>query len=516
MLRTDTKGNAGETLMSGCADMLSLYTHKLLGFPMRNRPISFFAVALFALTACDSSNDVPAFQPPGTTPPAGNASVQLLHASPDAPAVNIVGLTGAAIEGVDYKIGSAALTLPAGGYNDVQVDGILPDGSTTPVIGPVDLEFAADTLYSIIAIGDDLAIEPLILEQPDTDVPAGFTRLRLVHGAPNAPEVSVFLTAPGADLQAEAPVVTFAFGGDAGPVEVPAGGPYQVRVTLPFTPPDAETVVFDTGDITLTDGDDLLITAVENTTSADALEMTESPISLVVMDGTGSEEVLDVNTPAELRAVHASADTPTVDIIVNDDLANPFVPDLSYPDFAPAPIGFAEVPADTYDISVVDSATQTAEPINLDGVTLDAGVTYDILAVNEFAAVEALVLTDDSRRLETAAKVRIVHASTVADSVSADGVDIYIYDPSTVTDISELDGPTIDNFVYQQNTGFLEVAPGTYAVAVTAEGSTDPVIGPVEVILEANGIYTAIARDPRPNVPNDTLGLILLDDFNNP
>jgi len=478
---------------------------------MLKRFILPLVVATFTVAGCDSSGNNIDFTPPPPPPPAGEARVQLLHASPDAPAVNIVGLTAAPIEGVDYKTGSAALELTAGEFNGVQIDGILPDGSTTPVIGPTTLTFVEDTLYSILAIGQDLAIEPLILEQPDTAVPAGSTRLRVVHGAPNAPEVSVFLTAPGADLAAEAPVVTFMFAQDAGPVEVPAGGPYQIRVTLPFTAPDAPTVVFDSGEITLADGANLLITAVENTNSADGINAGDSPISLVLMDGSGSAELQDVNAQTELRVVHASADTPAVDIIVNDDLAMPLVDSLAYPNFAPAPTGFVGVPAGVYDISVWDDA-QTVEAIDLDGVALDAGVTYDVLAINEFAAVDALIATDDFRRLETAAKVRLIHASTLADSVSPTGVDVYITDPS-VTDLTTVD-PAIDNFEYAANTGFIQLDPGTYTVTVTADGSTDPAIGPIDITIEANGIYTAIARDPDPAVMGDGLGLILLDDFN--
>lgn len=475
------------------------------------------AAAAFLAAGCGSDTN---FNPPDSTlPPAQDfdtAAIQVLHASPDAPAVNVLGLTASPILGLDYKEGVGA-TRSAGIYDGIQIDGILPDGSVATVVGPIDdFELEADTLYSVLAIGDDLNVQPLILTQPNTAVPAGNTRVQVVHGAPNAPEVSVFLTAPGADLQAAAPVITFEFGeAMPAPVDVMAGGPYQIRVTLPFTPPAAETVVFDSGEITLPDGANLVISAVENTFSADGIEEGDSPISLVALTGNGGTlEILDTNAPAELRAVHASADTPTVDIIVNDDLANPFVPGLSFPNFAPAPTGFVEVPAETYDISVVDSDTQTAEPINIDGLPLAAGITYDVLAINEFAAVDALVLTDDYRRLETAAKVRVVHASTVADAVSPTGVDVYVYDPTTVMDISELAGPTIDNFEYATNTGFIQLTPGTYAVAVAADGSTDPVIGPIEVTLEANGIYTAIARDPQPDVPNDTLGLILLDDFN--
>ncbi len=475
------------------------------------RIVSFVLVGISVLVAaCSGSGNSfapgPLVQTP--TPPPPEFRVQLLHASPDAPAVNISGI-GATLENVDFKGGTGAITAQAGTFTGVQIDGITPAGPAT-VIGPVDLTFNADTLYSILAIGDVANIQPLILEQPDTAVATGNTRVRVVHGAPAAPEVSVFLTAPGADLQAEMPVGTFEFGEDLGPVDVPAGGPYQIRVTLPFTPPAAATVVYDSGEITLADGANLLITAVQNTTSADALAVDEAPVSLVLQDGTAASELLSAMSPAELRVVHASADAPPVDVVVNDDFANPLVPGLTYPNFAPA-AGFVSVAADAYDITVTDAATQSVFPIDVDGLALDAGTTYDILAINTLAMLEPLILTDDYRRIATAAKVRIVHASTVADGLSPVGVDIYITAPGT--DITTV-APTLEDVPFRANTGFLELAGGSYEVTVTAANDTAPAIPTTAITIADGGIYTAVARDPDPAVVNDGLGLILLDDFN--
>ena len=167
-----------------------------------------------------------------------------MHASPDAPAVDVLVDGATAIPGIDYKQASAATALEVGSY-DIQVDGITPGGPAT-VIGPANLTFVADTLYSVVAVGDVANIEPIILEQPDFDVAAGNARLRILHAAPMAPQVDVYATAPGADLAASAPVGTFSFKEDLGPVQVPAAD-YQISVTLPNDP---GTVVFDSGTIT--------------------------------------------------------------------------------------------------------------------------------------------------------------------------------------------------------------------------------------------------------------------------
>jgi hypothetical protein len=435
------------------------------------------AALLLFLTACNSDEKAP--------PPPAITKVQVLHASPDAPAVNItIGTTN--FSGVDYKSGTAALALFAG-TRTVKVDGIVPGGTAT-VIGPVDVNFMEKKLYSIVAIGDVATIHPLILEQPDTPVAGGSVRLRLVHAAPAAPRVDVYLTAPGASLSGAAPVGTFSFGEDLGPVEVMADN-YQVRVTAAG---NAAAVVFDSGTITLARGKNLLIAAVQNTDTGAA------PISLVVQDGSGSAQILDAATPAALRVVHASPDAPAVDVVVNDNFASPLVSHLNFPEFTP----FVNVAPATYNVKVTDSATQTLVPINA-SVSPAAGISYTVLAVGDLAAIEPLIVADDPRRVATEAKVRIIHASPTAQNV-----DIYVTAPGA--SIATL-APTLANVPFKANTGFLPLAAGSYDVTVTPAGSKTAAIGPATIAVTAGGVYTAVARDaPGGGVP---LGLILMDDF---
>ena len=215
----------------------------------------------------------------------------------------------------------------------------------------------------------------------------------------------------------------------------------------------------------------------------------------------GSFELQDVNTPADVRVVHASPDTPAVDVIANDDFANPLVDALTFPEFT----AFVSVPAATYNIKVVDDATQTLAPIDVD-LALEAGISYDVLAIDFFANVSAFLAIDDRRSIATESKVRIIHASP-----SAGPVDIYVTAPGT--DINTVE-PTLVNIPFPANTGFLSLNPGDYEVTVTPTGTKTAAIGPAAITIEGGGVYTAIARDAEGG--GAPLNLILADDFVTP
>jgi len=438
--------------------------------------------SMLVLAACDSDNNNQ--QPAVVAQPPATLKVQVLHGSSDAPAVNVLVNGGEVLADVDYKIGSAQLTLDEGTYT-VQVDGILPGGNAT-VIGPVDLDLAGETIYTIAAVNDVAAIEPVVISQPDVAVSAGSARLFVLHGAAAAPMVDVFVTAPGADLAASAPVGTFSFKETIGPAEV-AAGDYQIRVTAAGDP---SAVVFDSGTVALNDGDDLTVAAVPSTSGGPA------PISLVALNGAGSLEILDVNTPTSLQVIHASPDAPAVDIVVDGGV---LVPGLAFPNAT----GFVEVPGSSYNVSVTVAGNPGAIAIGPVDLDLAPGVRYSVFAVGELAAIEPLVLTDDPRRVATNAKVRIVHASPTA-------ADVDIYVTAVGADINT-ETPTLENVAFKANTGFLALPAGDYDVTVTPTGTKTAAIGPATISVSDGGIYTAVARDPLPGAAE--FGLIVLDDF---
>jgi hypothetical protein len=438
-------------------------------------------MAVIALAGCDDDDDVFAPQ---------SATLRVVHASPDAPPVNVLVDGATTLANVDYKEGSGFIPLDAGTY-DIAVEAITPAGNAV-VIDLADTSIAGNTDYSVLAIGKVAggSLRALVLSSPTQSIPAGQVRARVVHASPDAPQVDIFVTAPGDSLAGATPLATLAFGEDAGPVTVP-GGDYRVRIA---TPGPGGTVVFDSGTVALPAGADLLIAAVNNTATG------SSPVSLVVNTGVGQSEILDAGTPADLRVGHLSADAPAVDVIANDDFATPAVNALTFPTVT----GYLELAPGAYNFKVVDDATQSLTVIEIDP-TLVVGTRYSVLAVNDLANIEPLVLTDDLRSIATEAKVRIVHASPTAGPV-----DIYVTAPGTdITTVS----PALSNVPFKAETGFIPLAPGSYDIKVTPTGSPGVVAIAVDALALAGGdVLTAIARDNAGG--GAPLGLVVIDETN--
>lgn len=438
------------------------------------------AVAAVALAACDDDDPVSRSTP--------ELALRVIHASPDAPRVNILVDGDAALSGVDYKEGSEFLTLDEGTY-DIAVEAITPAGNAV-VIDLADTALDGDTDYSVLAIGKvaNGSLEALVLSSGQAAIPAGQVRARVVHAAPDAPVVDVFVTAPADSLAGATPLATLAFGEDAGPVTVPAGD-YRIRIAT--TGPGA-TVVFDSGTVALPAGADLLVAAVANTTTG------ASPVSLVVNTGVDQFEILDAATPAAVRVGHLSPDAPAVDVVVDDDFGAPAVTGLAFP----AVTGYLEIPGGDYNFKVVDSATQSLTAIDLDA-TLAAGTRHSVLAVNTLAAIEPLVLTDDVRSIATEARVRIVHASPAAGLV-----DIYVTAPGA--DITAAT-PAFADVPLKGETGFVALAPGSYDIKVTPANDPGTVAIAVDSLALAGGdVLTAIARDAAGG--GGPLGLVVIDE----
>lgn len=166
-----------------------------------------------------------------------DANVRVIHASPDAPAVDVLVNGGNVPAFTNFSYGQAVgpVAVPGGSY-DIDV---VPTGGLPPGVIDVDgLSLMDNTDYTIAAINTLANIEPLVLVDDNTLDPSN-ARIRFVHASPNAPAVDITLS-DGTVLFAG---TEFGNAASEGYLSVP-GGTYDLQVRLAGT----DTVVLDLSD----------------------------------------------------------------------------------------------------------------------------------------------------------------------------------------------------------------------------------------------------------------------------
>jgi hypothetical protein len=139
------------------------------------------AVGLTMAACSDDDNPVAGLQQ--------TSNVMIVHASPDAPGVDIIVDDAKALTDLAFPSNSGYVSLNAGTRN-VKVN---VAGSNTTVI-EADLDLDADVNYTVFAINSVANIEPLVLVDDLTAPAAGKAHVRFVHLSPDAPAVDVAVT----------------------------------------------------------------------------------------------------------------------------------------------------------------------------------------------------------------------------------------------------------------------------------------------------------------------------------
>ncbi len=193
--------------------------------------VAMVAVAALAAAGCGDDDKNP-------IAPTLQARVMAIHASPDAPAVDLLVDGAVAGSGLAYPSNTTYLSVPAGSRN-IKVNAA---GTATTVIN-ADVSVSGGSSYSVFAC-DSLSVITAIVVPDNLTAPAtGKAHVRFVHLSPNAPAVDVAVTS-GPVLfpnQAFKAYSTFA------PVDA---GTYNLEVRLAGT----STVALPLPGITLTAG----------------------------------------------------------------------------------------------------------------------------------------------------------------------------------------------------------------------------------------------------------------------
>jgi len=164
------------------------------------------------------------------------ARVRVVHASPDAPAVDVWVNDNVAFSNAPFKGITQYAPLDPGTYNIK----VVPTGATEPVVIEADLPLEAKD-YTVVAVGKLENIEPLVLEDNNSTPAEGKAHVRFVHASPDAPAVDIAVKG-GPVLFSN---IAFKGVGDYTPVDA---GTYDLEVRLAGT----DTVALDVPGVNLT------------------------------------------------------------------------------------------------------------------------------------------------------------------------------------------------------------------------------------------------------------------------
>ncbi len=173
-----------------------------------------------------------------------------------------------------------------------------------------------------------------------------------------------------------------------------------------------------------------------------------------------------------LRIVHASSDAPAIDAYLNGQKV------ASAPQFA-AVTPYTTVPAGGATLQALAAGAGPGGVAFLTTtVDLREGAAYTIIAADRLKQMAPVVLDDTlGAAADGQAHVRLVHVSP---------------DAPPVADVAVVGGPVVArNLPFKGATGYLAVAPGTYAFEIRPAGTTQALATTPVLTLDADRSYSA-------------------------
>ncbi|MDY6920122.1 MAG: DUF4397 domain-containing protein [Pseudomonadota bacterium] len=440
-----------------------------------------------------------------------SGELRVIHASPDAPPVNVLINGRTRIEGLDYGDASPYAPLLVGNYH-IAVEGIIPGGNST-VIEVGAFPITKNAMPTVLAVNNVSAIEPLVITPSAAHPGADEVALVVTHGAPVAGPVDVYVTAPGADISGASPAFTFDFKDsiDVGALPV---GTVELQVAV------SDTLVYNSGPVDLSAfaGQRLMLVAIN---SENATEQAAAPIKLLAVTQDTSLALLDADTLAGARVVHASPDAgaaaggPVEVFAASPALgADPVevIDGFAYTDIVPAADSYISIPAGDYEFSVAPDTDSIGDAVfTSPALGLSAGTEYTVMAAGRVTSTPAfglLASVDDNRPIATQVSLKVTHGAPAAGVV-----DVYVTAAGEFSAAEVVAGmagaPVLADFAFGTTTDYLALSAGDYDIRVVAGGAA--AINLEGLSFTGGQVLHAIARGPaEPAGSPADFGVILL------
>jgi len=384
------------------------------------------------------------------------ARIRALHLSPDAPNVDVLvdGAGEPAFADVGFTEGSRYATLDA----DEHTFDVTATGEPESVVLTVEASLLGAGSYTAVAFDTLEGIQPLLLEDETRDAPADLVRLRAVHTAVGIGEVDLWVLPAGGEPELLYEDVGFGQAGDV--IDVPSGA----HVFGIDRDDDAEPdLVFELPDLSAGTYVNLLA----------ATDAGGAPFLLAQLPGGITARVdAEPATPegpsegnARVRVLHGSPDAPNVDVFV-DDGTDPAFENLTFT----WGTEYAELPEGSYRFRVSpNGAGAESAVIDADGVALDEGGSYTVVAYDRVADIDALVLRDDYEDAEPGTiRLRAIHTAAGVGEV-----DIWALDSTGAASL------LYDDVTFGTAGGYVDVPAGEQTIGfdVDDDGLADAFFG---------------------------------------
>ncbi len=365
-------------------------------------------------------------------PLGNNTRLRTIHLIPDAPAVDVALDAVRLFRSLSFGLSSNVLTFPSSTYTVSLVGAGAPLDQVAAVFPDVTL--TVGTSVTAFAYGSLENANLGVIPEDFSSPAAGTIRVRAIHAAEGIGQVDIWnITDPDnpAPLYED---VDFGAAGNA--LDIPAGA-----YTLGIDTNDdaAPELLFELPE--LAEGTIANLFAVADADGA----------FLVAQFGDNSTARIDPLS-TDVRVLHLSPDAPSVDVFANGARA---FEDLAFNQGT----DYAQVPAGSYEFNVVPTGDDIEQSVLTAQAFIDPDLNTTVVAFNEVAQLQPLVLTDDlSAPAEGNIRVRAVHTA-----VGVGQVDIW--------NITDLDNPAplYEDVDFGVAGDALEIPAGTYTLGIDVD-----------------------------------------------
>lgn len=388
---------------------------------------------------------------------------------------------------IDYKSSTATTR-----YDDLSYvfNFDLPrPAATTLRLASQALDVVADTDYQFVLAGTPGNEEIFLWQRAEREWSEGETVFDLYvgHASTTLDAVDVYVAPEGTMPVAGNQVATVSYGERADAVEIEAGV-YEITVTPQNDP---ATILYQGTPVTIAGAQSYSIIVLDG----DAGITAPAALRLINEAGTGIE-VPDSRFAPTVQFINASLDSGDIDIVFDDDFANPAV----------AALGFGEVsadvepPATTANYQYAPAGITT--PLLEEESAVSPGSRSLFVFVGDTGEEATIPLASIRRGYATASRLRLINALT-----NTSPVDIYLVESGT--DINDVGA----NF-FGVGFGFTTLtdrAADDYELIVTANGEKTPIAGPTALTLANDDVVEVVILD---TVDPNTAGFLIFSNVN--